>query len=169
MVMDAYIPKVYVNDQEPPINAKNLNGSEQQLKLLTDALRNVQISLESGEFKQALDQIKDLVSSAAKSAEWGNITGKPVVIASGADQAAARASIGAGTSNIKVGTGAADALAGNTALLKIGTTATTAKAGNSFQTATQTSVNVISGVVGEDVQAVLESLATRVITLETTP
>ena len=55
-------------------------------------------------------------------------TGKAVMLA--ADQAAARAAIGAGTSSLAVGTTAATALAGNTALLAIGTTAATAKAGN---------------------------------------
>lgn len=47
-----------------------------------------------------------------------------------ADAAAVRTAIGAGTSNLVLGTTASTALAGNTALLEIGTTATTAKAGN---------------------------------------
>lgn len=48
-------------------------------------------------------------------ATWANLSGKPAVIAAGADQAAARTAIGAGTGNSD---------------LAIGTTATTAKAGN---------------------------------------
>lgn len=58
-------------------------------------------------------------------------TGKNVLKA--ADQAAARAAIGAGTSNLTLGTTGTTALAGNTPLLTIGTT--TAKAGNYQPTA----------------------------------
>lgn len=45
-------------------------------------------------------------------------------------QTLARAAIGAGTSNLQVGTTAGTAMAGNTPLLKVGTAATDAKAGN---------------------------------------
>ncbi len=48
---------------------------------------------------------------------WADITGKPAVIAAGANAATARAAIGAGTSNLVVGAGAGDAMAGNTAIL----------------------------------------------------
>lgn len=44
---------------------------------------------------------------------WGNISGKPAVVAEGADAAAARTSIGAGTSNLAIGTTASTAAAGN--------------------------------------------------------
>ena len=44
---------------------------------------------------------------------WDDITDKPAVIAAGDTQAAARSSIGAGTSNLSVGTSASDAKAGN--------------------------------------------------------
>lgn len=44
---------------------------------------------------------------------WGEVSGKPVVIASGADQAAARTSIGAGTSSLIIGTTGTTAKAGN--------------------------------------------------------
>ncbi|MBD7990738.1 hypothetical protein H9643_08130 [Ochrobactrum sp. Sa2BUA5] len=44
---------------------------------------------------------------------WADITGKPAVIAAGADQAAARTAIGAGTSSVVVGAGATNAAAGN--------------------------------------------------------
>lgn len=47
------------------------------------------------------------------SAAWDSITGKPAVIASGANQAAARAAIGAGTSSLALGTTASTAMAGN--------------------------------------------------------
>lgn len=50
-------------------------------------------------------------------ADWSSVTGKPAVIAAGADAAAARSAIGAGTSNLTLGTTAGTALAGNTTLL----------------------------------------------------
>ena len=45
---------------------------------------------------------------------WATITGKPAVIAAGFDQATARAVIGAGTSNLAIGTSGSTALAGDT-------------------------------------------------------
>ena len=44
---------------------------------------------------------------------WADVSGKPAVIAAGADAAAARSVIGAGTSNLALGTTASTALAGN--------------------------------------------------------
>ena len=49
--------------------------------------------------------------------DWSSVTGKPAVIAAGTDAAAARSAIGAGTSNLMLGTTAGTALAGNTPLL----------------------------------------------------
>lgn len=45
--------------------------------------------------------------------EWDSIKGKPTVIAAGATQEAARSAIGAGTSNLTIGTTATTAKAGN--------------------------------------------------------
>lgn len=76
---------------------------------------------------------------------WGDVTGKPAVIAAGENAAAARTAIGAGTSS-----------------LVIGTTASTAMAGDKF---TQGSAvpNVESQTVsGEDATAVAVSAATAV-------
>lgn len=44
---------------------------------------------------------------------WASVTGKPAVIGAGADAAAARTAIGAGTSNLTIGTTSATAAAGN--------------------------------------------------------
>ncbi len=44
---------------------------------------------------------------------WGNLPEKPAVVAAGADQAAARAAIGAGTSSLALGTSGTQAAAGN--------------------------------------------------------
>lgn len=46
-------------------------------------------------------------------ATWDTLVGKPAVIAAGADAAAARTAIGAGTSNLVIGTSASQAKAGN--------------------------------------------------------
>lgn len=44
---------------------------------------------------------------------WSSLAGKPATIAAGTDAAAARTAIGAGTSNVTVGTGVTNAKAGN--------------------------------------------------------
>lgn len=88
--------------------------------------------------------------SSGGSVAWGNITGKPAVIAAGANAAAARTAIGAGTSS-----------------LVIGTTPSTAMAGDKF---TQGSAvpNVGSQTVsGEDATAVATSATTAVNTVAT--
>lgn len=72
---------------------------------------------------------------------WSALTGKPAVIAEGADQAAARASIGAGTSS-----------------LAIGTSSTTAKAGNYQPTAANISD---SSAVGRSVVTATDAAAAR--------
>lgn len=55
----------------------------------------------------------DSKAAAAHSHSWADVTGKPAVIAAGADPAAARAAIGAGTSDLALGTTAGTAKAGN--------------------------------------------------------
>uniref|UniRef100_A0AAU7YSB6 Head fiber protein n=1 Tax=Klebsiella phage KpTDp1 TaxID=3161143 RepID=A0AAU7YSB6_9CAUD len=51
--------------------------------------------------------------SGGDSVTWDNITGKPAVIAAGANAAAARTAIGAGTSSLVIGTTASTAMAGD--------------------------------------------------------
>ena len=51
--------------------------------------------------------------SSGGSVAWDNITGKPAVIAAGANAAAARTAIGAGTSSLVIGTTASTAMAGD--------------------------------------------------------
>ena len=58
--------------------------------------------------------IDDADAAATAPVAWADVAGKPAVIAAGADQAAARAAIGAGTSSLGLGTSASTALAGNT-------------------------------------------------------
>lgn len=114
---------------------------------------------------------------------WGEITGKPAVIAAGANAAAARAAIGAGTgdgtSNLVVATTAPAALASAAA---VGTATTAARADHvhPFPTAAQigaaptshtqaaTTVTVAAGegIVGANVQLVLEDLAARIVAIE---
>lgn len=77
---------------------------------------------ETGDVVVAVDDIQD-----------ASDVGKSLLKSSTA--AAARTAIGAGTSNLSIGTTAGTAMAGNTALLKVGTAATDAKAGNYKPTA----------------------------------
>ena len=76
---------------------------------------------------------------------WEDVTDKPAVIAAGANQAAARTAIGAGTSS-----------------LVIGTTSSTAMAGDKFvQGASVTNVGTQT-VAGADAEAVATSATTAV-------
>ena len=50
-------------------------------------------------------------ADTADAVPWAGVTGKPAVIASGADMAEARAAVGAGTSNLALGASAGAALA----------------------------------------------------------
>ena len=54
-------------------------------------------------------------ASADSIPTWGSIGGKPAVVAAGATAAAARDAIGAGVSNLQIGTGVNDAAAGDRA------------------------------------------------------
>lgn len=89
------------------------------------------------------------VSGGGATVSWVDVTDKPAVIAAGADAAAARTAIGAGTSS-----------------LTIGTTATTAKAGNAVQTAAQTTATAIAPGSATNVQAILAELSARITALE---
>lgn len=51
---------------------------------------------------------------------WGDIGSKPAVIAAGADQGTARSAIGAGTSNLAIGTTSTTAMAGNKTAADLG-------------------------------------------------
>lgn len=73
-------------------------------------------NLNLGTKREALGQVIIALieeTSGGGATAWADITGKPAVIAAGADQASARTAIGAGTSNLALGTTAATALAGN--------------------------------------------------------
>lgn len=96
---------------------KYINSADPPSKQATDINYNFSVVESGGEGAVTSTDITDATA-----------IGRSVLTA--ADAAAARASIGAGTSNLTLGTTASTALAGNTALLTIGTTATTAKAGN---------------------------------------
>ncbi|MFJ9387687.1 hypothetical protein ACIRON_02630 [Nocardioides sp. NPDC101246] len=51
---------------------------------------------------------------------WSDVTSKPAVIAAGADAATARSAIGAGTSNLTIGTTSTTAMAGNKTAVDLG-------------------------------------------------
>lgn len=88
--------------------------------------------------------------SSGGSVAWGNITGKPAVIAAGADAATARTAIGAGTSS-----------------LVIGTTASTAMAGDKFRQGSAVSNVGSQTVSGEDATTVATSATEAVNTVAT--
>lgn len=89
------------------------------------------------------------ITSSPASVGWDDIDDKPQVIASGETQEDARTAIGAGTSN-----------------LEIGTTSTTAKAGDAVQTATETPATAIGAGTATDVQGILAELEARITALE---
>ena len=91
-----------------------------------------------------------VTASSGGSVAWDNITGKPTVIAAGANAAAARTAIGAGTSS-----------------LVIGTTASTAMAGNKFTQGSAVPDVGSQTVSGEDATAVATSATTAVNTVAT--
>lgn len=86
-----------------------------------------------------------VTASSGGSVAWDDITGKPAVIAAGANAAAARTAIGAGTSS-----------------LVIGTTASTAMAGDKFTQGSAVSNVGSQTVSGEDATAVVAEVATAV-------
>lgn len=91
-----------------------------------------------------------VTASSGGSVAWDNITGKPAVIAAGANAAAARTAIGAGTSS-----------------LVIGTTASTAMAGNKFTQGSAVTDVETQTVSGEDATTVATSATTAVNTVVT--
>jgi len=100
------------------------------------------------------------------STAWADITDKPAVIAAGADQAAARTSIGAGTSSLAVATTAPAALASAAA---VGTGTTAARADHVHALPAATALQVVAGTGGlaaGNLQVTLQALATRIAALE---
>lgn len=114
---------------------------------MADARRLTELGMPTQLAKEVASQIDG--GGAAPTVTWDGIANKPTVIAAGDTQAAARSAIGAGTSN-----------------LAIGTTATTAKAGNAVQTATQTTATAIAPGTATNVQGILAELAARIAALE---
>ncbi len=86
------------------------------------------------------------IDAATGTADWSAITNKPAVIAAGTDQATARSSIGAGTSNLILGTTSSTAKAGDYAPTKsdvgLGNVDNTSDANKPLSTAMQTALNL---------------------------
>lgn len=87
--------------------------------------------------------------SSGGSVAWDNITGKPAVIAAGANAAAARTAIGAGTSSLVIGTTASTAMAGNkftqgSAVTNVGSQTVSGEDATSVATSATTAVNVVA-------------------------
>jgi hypothetical protein len=109
--------------------------------------------------------VEGLEGSGGGSTAWADITGKPAVIAAGADQAAARTAIGAGTSSLAVATTAPAALA---AAAAVGTGTTAARADHVHALPAATALQVVAGTGGlaaGNLQVTLQALATRIAAL----
>ena len=92
--------------------------------------------------------------SSGGSVAWGNITGKPAVIAAGANAAAARTAIGAGTSSLVIGTTASTAMAGDkftqgSAVPNVGSQRVSGDEAASVATSATTAVNVVATKLNE--------------------
>lgn len=80
---------------------------------------------------------------------WEDVTGKPAVIAAGANQAAARTAIGAGTSSLAIGTTSATAMAGDkfvqgAAVTNVGTQTVAGADAEAVATSATTAVNNVA-------------------------
>lgn len=90
-----------------------------------------------------------VTASSGGSVAWGDITGKPAVIAAGANAAAARTAIGAGTSSLVIGTTASTAMAGDkfaqgSAVSNVGSQTVSGEDASSVATSATTAVNVVA-------------------------
>lgn len=90
-----------------------------------------------------------VTASSGGSVAWDNITGKPAVIAAGANAAAARTAIGAGTSSLVIGTTASTAMAGNkftqgSAVTNVGTQTVSGEDATTVATSATTAVNTVA-------------------------
>ena len=126
-----------------------MSQSTKQVRVVEQATPTPGQDFESTAFFDADGNPIDIGGGGGEAATWDTLADKPAVIAAGADAAAARAAIGAGTSS-----------------LVIGTSASTAKAGNAVQTATQTTATAIAPGTATNVQAILAELAARITALE---
>lgn len=87
--------------------------------------------------------------SSSGSVAWGDITGKPAVIAAGADATEARTAIGAGTSSLVIGTTASTAMAGDkfaqgSAVSDVDSQTVSGEDAGSVATSATTAVNVVA-------------------------
>lgn len=90
-----------------------------------------------------------VTASSGGSVAWDNITGKPAVIAAGANAAAARTAIGAGTSSLVIGTTASTAMAGDkfkqgSAVPNVGSQTVSGEDAASVATSAATAVNAVA-------------------------
>lgn len=106
--------------------------------------------------------------SGGGSVAWSDVTGKPAVIGAGATQAEARAAIGAGTSDLEIGTTATTAKAGNYAPAWGDVTGkpTTFPPAAHAATLVNVAADATNGVAAGDAQAVISALAARIKALE---
>ena len=94
------------------------DGSLKQNVVTNDAIADNAVNaaaIQDGSITEAQlsGAVQTKLNAAGGTPAWADITNKPAVIGAGADQAAARAAIGAGTSNLALGTTSATAKAGD--------------------------------------------------------
>lgn len=105
-----------LNDYLLQIHAPD--GTLKENVVTSDAIADNAVSaaaIQDGSITEAqLDTaVQTKLNNAGSAADWDTLANKPAVIAAGADQAAARSAIGAGTSNLAIGTTSVTAKAGD--------------------------------------------------------
>lgn len=87
------------------------DGEEGGTPITADRLNHIEDGVKAPDWADV--QNKPTIPAAPT---WANISGKPAVVAAGADAAEARTAIGAGTSNLALGTTSTTALKGDTVI-----------------------------------------------------
>lgn len=94
-------------------NAALANDAVNASIIADGSITNAQIADTTIQESKLATAVQSKLNAASGSTDWNDITNKPTIIAAGADQAAARSAIGAGTSNLTLGTNSSTAKAGD--------------------------------------------------------
>lgn len=122
-----FMPSTGITDLETRVKALEDAGPSSGSTTAWNDITDKPTNFTPSEHRHDASEIDNLPSGTTA---WADITNKPAVIAAGADAAAARTAIGAGTSNLAIGTTGATAAAGNrqatdtaTGMVELATTA----------------------------------------------
>lgn len=94
-------------------NAAIASDAISTASIIDGTITNALIANSTIEEAKLSSAVQTKLNSSGGTPDWNTITNKPAVIAAGADQAAARSAIGAGTSNLGLGTSSSTAKAGD--------------------------------------------------------